>query len=404
MDPVELRLKNLLREDSLTAQGTPLPGGVSLVQVTERCALGAGWTKTDTGWRKPEAGSKEYGIRSRGTASQFPVRPAVGTPIPQSPISSGIGLAVGYKNVGYSFGYEENCWAKIELRGGVEIEEALVYIGTAEVGQGSHTVVCQMAAEALGTPLERVRLIAADTATSPRSAGSVSASRMTFMSGNAVRGAAREALGHWRNEERPAIGEYTYLAPQSTPVDPHTGHGTPNFAYGYVAEAVEVEVDVETGELHVLRVTCVDDVGKAVNPQQVEGQIEGGVVQALGWATSESFVTADGRVRTPDFSTYLIPTIGDVPDRVESIVVEWPDPRGPWGVRGMGEMPFLPLAPALAAAVHDATGVWIDQLPLTPERVWRALQSPSRPSPPAGSCQPTPHASWGCGGRDIGGD
>ena len=118
-------------------------------------------------------------------------------------------------------------------------------------------------------------------------------------------------------------------------------------------------------------------MGLAVNPQQVEGQIEGGVVQALGWATSENFITDGGHVRTPDFSTYLIPTIGDVPDRVESIIVEWPDPRGPWGVRGMGEMPFLPLAPALAAAVHDATGVWIDQLPLTPERVWRALKAPS---------------------------
>jgi CO/xanthine dehydrogenase Mo-binding subunit len=180
-------------------------------------------------------------------------------------------------------------------------------------------------------------------------------------------------LQRWHNEERPAVAEYTYLAPKSTAIDPQTGHGMPNFAYGYVAEVVEVEVDIETGELHVRRVICADDVGKAINPQQVEGQIEGGIVQALGWATSESFVTHGGRVRTPDFSTYLIPTIGDAPDQVESIIVEWPDPRGPWGVRGMGEMPFLPLAPALAAAIHDATGVWIDQLPLTPERVWRAI-------------------------------
>jgi CO/xanthine dehydrogenase Mo-binding subunit len=367
MDPVELRLKNLLRQGSLNAQDTTLPGGVSLIQVTERCALAAGWTKTDRGWQKPQAGSKEYGVWSteQGTRNtQYVSRP-------------GLGLAAGYKNVGYSFGYQENCWVKIELRGGVEIEKAVVYIGTAEVGQGAHTVICQMAAEALNVPLDRVRLVASDTASSPRSAGSVSASRMTFMAGNAIRGAAQEALQHWQGEERPAVGEYTYLAPQSTAVDPHTGHGTPNFAYGYVAEAVEVEVDLETGELHIVRVICADDVGKAVNPQQVEGQIEGGVVQALGWATSENFITDGGHVRTPDFSTYLIPTLGDVPDQVESIIVEWPDPRGPWGVRGMGEMPFLPLAPALAAAVHDATGVWIDQLPLTPERVWRALRAPS---------------------------
>jgi CO/xanthine dehydrogenase Mo-binding subunit len=231
-----------------------------------------------------------------------------------------------------------------------------------------------MAAEALGLPLERVRLVPADTATSPRSAGSVSASRMTFMAGGAIRGAAQTALDAWQNEDRPAVAEYTYLAPKSTPVDPITGHGTPNFAYGYVAEAVEVEVDLRTGELRVLKVVCVDDVGKAINPQQVVGQIEGGVVQALGWATSENLITSGGHVLTPDFSTYLIPTIRDAPDAVTSIIVEWPDPRSAWGLRGMGEMPFLPLAPALTAAVYDATGVWYDELPLTPERVWSRLE------------------------------
>jgi len=286
-----------------------------------------------------------------------------------------VGIAVAFKNVGFSFGYQENCWVKIELRGGAEIEEAVVYIGSAEVGQGSHTVICQMAAEALGVPLERVRLVAADTATSPGSSGSVSASRMTFMAGNALRGAAERALERWRAEERPAVAEYTYLAPKTTPFDPETGYGTPNFAYGYVAQAVEVEVDAETGELRVLRVVCADDVGKAVNPQQVEGQIEGGVAQAVGWATCENFIVEGGRVLTPNLSTYLIPTIGDVPERVDSIIVEHPDPRGPWGVRGMGEMPFIPLAPALVAAVHDATGVWFDELPLTPEKVARGLKA-----------------------------
>jgi CO/xanthine dehydrogenase Mo-binding subunit len=124
-------------------------------------------------------------------------------------------------------------------------------------------------------------------------------------------------------------------------------------------------------------VVCVDDVGKAINPQQVVGQIEGGVVQALGWATSENLITRGGRILTPDFSTYLIPTIRDVPQEVESIIVEWPDPRAAWGLRGMGEMPFLPLAPALTAALHDATGVWYDELPLTPERVWKGLRGRS---------------------------
>jgi CO/xanthine dehydrogenase Mo-binding subunit len=194
------------------------------------------------------------------------------------------------------------------------------------------------------------------------------------MAGNAVRGATKEAMESWLAEERPAVGEHTYLAPKTTPFDPGSGHGMPNLAYGYVAEAVEAAVDMETGELTLLRVVCADDVGKAVNPQQIEGQIEGGIVQALGWATCERFLARNGRVLTADLSTYLIPTIDDVPERVETIILERPDPRGPWGVRGMAEMPFIPLAPALVAAVHDATGAWFDELPLTPERVLRGLQ------------------------------
>ncbi|HET89422.1 MAG TPA: aldehyde oxidase, partial [Chloroflexi bacterium] len=351
MDPVELRMRNLLRDESLTAMGTPLPGGVSLVQVTEQCARAAGWKQTAEGWQKPVVSNQKPG--------------------------SGWGLAVALKNIGFSFGYQENCWVRVELRGQAEIAEATVYIGAAEVGQGSHTVIQQMTAQALDVPLERVRVIASDTATSPGSAGSVSASRMTFMAGNAVRGAAAAALDRWQDEERPASAEYTYLAPKTTPFDPETGHGVPNFAYGYVAQAVQVEVDAETGQLHIRRVVCADDVGRAINPQQVEGQIEGGVVQAVGWATCENFIAEDGRVLTPHLSTYLIPTISDVPDQVESLIFEQADPRGPWGARGMGEMPFLPLAPALVAAVHDATGVWFDELPLTPERVLRALQRAS---------------------------
>ncbi|MFQ6101763.1 MAG: xanthine dehydrogenase family protein molybdopterin-binding subunit [Anaerolineae bacterium] len=349
MDPVELRMKNLLRDGSLTAVGTPLPGGVGLVEVTEKCARAAGWQQTDQGWQKPQIRNTQYAIRN------------------------GIGLAVGFKNAGFSFGYQENCWAKVELRGEAEIEEAMVHIGSADVGQGSHTVIHQMAAAALNLPLGRVHLAAADSGTSPGSSGSASASRTTFMAGNAVRGAAAAALKRWRDEERPAVAEYTYLAPRTTPFDPETGYGVPNFAYGYVAQAVEVEVDTETGELRILRVVCADDVGRAVNPQNVVGQIEGGVVQAVGWATCENLIVEGGRVLTPHLSTYLIPTIADVPDQVESIIVERPDPRGPWGVRGMGEMPFIPLAPALVAAVHDATSVWFDELPLTPELVLRRL-------------------------------
>ncbi len=356
MDPVALRMKNLLRRDTPTTTGTPLPGGVSLEEVTARCALAAGWEETEDGWQRPAA--DEVSLPEK----------------PEGVLRTGLGVAVGFKNVGFSFGFQERCWARIELSGEEEIEEAKVYIGSADVGQGAHTVIRQMAAEALDVSLDTVSVEASDTGTSPGSAGSSSASRTTFMAGNAVQETAAMVLERWEEGERPVAAEHTYLAPDTTPFDPETGAGLPNFAYGYVAQVVDVAVDVETGELLIRRVVCADDVGRAINPQQVEGQIEGGVVQAVGWATCENFITEDGRVLTPHLSTYLIPTVADVPQEVETIIVERPDSRGPWGARGMGEMPFLPLAPALIAAVHDATSVWIDELPLTPERVLRALR------------------------------
>jgi CO/xanthine dehydrogenase Mo-binding subunit len=230
----------------------------------------------------------------------------------------------------------------------------------------------QMAAEALNMSPEKIVLMTSDSATQGNP-GSVSASRMTFMAGNAIKGAADAALKKWYAEERPAIAEYTYLAPKTTHMDHETGYSTPNFSYAYSAEAVEVEVDTETGHVRLVRVVVADDVGKAINPDLVVGQIEGAVVQAQGYAITEDFKMKDGRVLTDMFSTYLLPTILDIPEKVESVIVEVAEPNGPWGARGLGEIPFLPLAPAIAAAIHDATGVWINEFPFTPERVLRAL-------------------------------
>jgi CO/xanthine dehydrogenase Mo-binding subunit len=140
-----------------------------------------------------------------------------------------------------------------------------------------------------------------------------------------------------------------------------------------VAQAVDVQVDTETGHVTILNVISADDVGKAINPQQIVGQIEGAVVQAAGYSILENFIQHEGYVQTPHLSTYLIPTVLDIPENVESLILEYPDPRGPFGARGMAEMPFLPLAPAIIAAVHDAAGVWFDEFPLTPERVLRGL-------------------------------
>ncbi len=350
MDPVEIRLKNILREGSLLAVGTPLPKGVSLPQVMEQAALTAGWQQNPSGgWQRPalEAGAAGH-------------------------LSRGIGVSASFKNVGFSFGAPEQCTATIALHGAGEIEKAVVYHAGADCGQGAHTVFAQMAAEALNLPLEKIQMVVSDTAQTS-SSGSTSASRMTFMAGNSIRGAAQAALEKWQAEERPAVATYQYRPPRTTPYDPQTGKSEPNFAYGYVAQAVTVEVDCETGHVRLLDVVSANDVGEAINPQQVEGQIEGAVVMAAGYTVLENFVQKDGYVQTQHFSTYLIPTVLDVPDRVQPVILEYPDPIGPFGARGMAEMPFLPLAPAVIAAVHDATGVWFHEFPLTPERVLRGL-------------------------------
>ena len=346
MDPVEFRLKNALRDGDTMGVGTPSPSPVSVVQCIEAAAERFGWNRADGG---------------QSTTDHRP-----------SSIARGRGFAAGFKNIGFSFGYQENCWAKIEIHGNSEIDHVVLHHAGAEVGQGTHTVMLQMAAEAVGVPYEKVRIIASDSAIMENS-GSVSASRMTFMSGNAIRGAAEAALTKWKAEERPAIAEYKYLAPRTNQFDKETGYSTPNFAYAFVAQAAEVEVDTETGHVRVLRIVSADDIGKPINPALVEGQVEGAVVQAQGYSLMEDYRTRDGLVLTDQLSTYLIPTIWDIPEKVETVFVEVPDPNGPWGARGVGELPFLTVAPAIAAAIHDATGVWIDEFPFTPERVLRAL-------------------------------
>jgi CO/xanthine dehydrogenase Mo-binding subunit len=352
MDPVEIRMRNVLREGALLSVGTPLPKGVSMPQVVEECARRGGWVQGDNGWQ-----------RGKDISDKKPNA---------SHLLRGAGFACAFKNIGFSFGYQENSWATVELYGEAEIVRAVVCLAGADVGQGAHTVFAQMAAQALNIPMEAVHLVVSDTAVTDNS-GSVSASRMTFMAGNAIKGACEAALEKWRAEERPVVVRYQYLAPKTTPFDPETGKSTPNITYGYVAQAVEVEVDTETGHVRILDVISADDVGKALNPQQVRGQIEGGVVQAAGYTILENFVQKDGYVQTQHLSTYLIPTVLDIPEKVDSLILEYPDPIGPWGARGMAEMPFLPLAPAVIAAVHDATGVWFHEFPLTPERVLRGL-------------------------------
>lgn len=348
MDPVEIRMRNLFEEGSEMCVGSIIPEGVSVREVLEKCALESGWKKSVNGWVKTAIEASD------------------------SEIIHGLGIACGYKNIGFSFGAPENCTARITLIGEQEIEKAILYHAGADVGQGAHSAFTQFAAEALNVPIEKIELVASDTATSSNS-GSASASRLTFMSGNSIIGAANKALALWAEGNRPSDATFTYRPPKTSPFSPDDGQCTPNFAYGYVAESVDVSVDTGTGELKINKVVCANDVGTAINPVQVEGQIEGAIVQAAGYTTVENFIQVDGIVKTRYLSTYLIPTILDIPQEVKSIIHEHPDPIGPYGARGMAEMPYMPFAPALVDAVHAATGHWFDSFPLNAERILQGL-------------------------------
>jgi CO/xanthine dehydrogenase Mo-binding subunit len=360
IDPLDLRRKNLYREGSIEPTQAPLPPGVGVRACLEAVVHELRSRRSDA----LRVTSNEPNI-SAHDASQL---------TPHASRLRGWGIACGIKNLGYSFGFPEQATATAELFGGATIERAVIRVGAAEVGQGVHTALRQVAAEVLGIDPEQVTMITDDSAEAPN-AGSASASRLTIMAGRAVHDAAHAALREWQNEERPARATVQYRPPATTALDPVTTAGRPNYAYGYAAQAVEVEVDRATGLVHVLTVLSAHDVGRALNRTLLEGQIEGGVAQALGYALLEHFQMRDGRFLTPHFSTYLLPTIRDTPPAIVPIILELGDPEGPFGARGVAELPLVPFPAALASAIYNATGAWVDDLPFTPERVLRAMQS-----------------------------
>jgi len=353
MDPVEIRMANILHDGDDFITQTVMPDGVSIDAVIDACSGAAGWGEAIA---NPPSVSA---IRTLGAH--------------QPSTRSGRGVACALKNVGFAMGFPERCEATVTLDGDEDIESAHLAHAGADVGQGAHTAFLQMTAEAVGLPLDKVTGTFSDTATSGDS-GSASASRLTFMSGNAIQGAAEVATKAWNEGERPAVGDFRYVPPPTEALDPETGVGSPVFAFGYVAEIVDVAVDVGTGHVRVGTVWCAIDVGRAINPILVRGQVEGAIVQAHGYVLSERLSVVEGRITNPTFSGYLVPGTKDVPDRIETVIVEIADPLGPWGARGMAEMPLIPYAPAIVAALHDATGVWFSEFPLTPDRVLAGLR------------------------------
>lgn len=348
IDPIELRRRHLYREGSINPSGTVMPKGVSAVPVLERCV-------EEAAARIGPALREVHAVRKRG-----------------------VGIASGIKNVGYSFGYPEQATATVELVVLDGVRGARVRAGVADVGQGAHLALRQIAAETLSLPLDAIVMITDSSAEAPN-AGSVSASRMTLMGGRAVKDACELAL---RNLATTGVPSATvqFKPPATTELD-ELGQGTPHYCYGYVAQAVEVEVDTATGAVQILKAISVNDVGRAINKQQVEAQIEGCIAQAIGYALTEDFRIRDGRILTPNFTTYLLPTALDVPLEIYPIVMETADPIGPYGARGMSEMPLVPFAAAVAIAIHDATGAWVSDLPFTPERVLAAIAATTQHEP-----------------------
>ncbi len=361
MDPVELRMKNLLDVGDVAVTGNVMTVETGVKETLRQAALAAGWREEDGHWIKPDLGPPSAPYKKRG-----------------------IGVAVGYKNVGYSLGFEDKSCAKVELTlaESGEIARVLVKVAAVEVGQGVLTALAQIAADTLEVDVDKVRLALVDTANTP-DAGSSSASRHVFMSGNAVFRAAARAKEKWQAILRAETGEthveaeYTFRgrsARATTPFDPQTGQCEPHISYSYATQIALVEVDAETGQTDILKFWAAIDAGTVVNPLTYFGQQAGGVHMGVGYALTENYIQQQGRPRTRRFSEYHIPTVLDMPRQFESIAVESaPDPKGPFGATGMGETTTLPTAPAITNAIHDATGVWIDDLPASSERVWRAL-------------------------------
>ncbi|SDE28910.1 molybdopterin cofactor-binding domain-containing protein [Glycomyces harbinensis] len=282
-------------------------------------------------------------------------------------VRRGVGYGVGLKNVCYSEGFDDYSTARIRL----ELEDgepvATIHTAAAEVGQGHWNLQTQIVRTELG--VDRVRLAPNDTKVG--SAGSSSASRQSYMTGGAVKAAAEAARALWTDRDLadgPIEATRVFRHRATKPMDAITGQGDSHVQLALCVHRATVDVDVELGLVKVVDLTCVQDVGKAMNPNALEGQIHGGTAQGLGLAVMEELVTVRGEVKNASFTDYLIPTILDMPP-MRLHIVENADPEAPYGLRGAGEPPTLSSTPAIVAAIRDATGLALTRVPVRPEHL-----------------------------------
>jgi CO/xanthine dehydrogenase Mo-binding subunit len=348
IDPVELRLLNALEPGDVLPTGQVVTGSLPTKEVIRRAAA--------LPVPEPEELPRDA-IRLPGGA---------GNTTRGEGIRRGVGFAVGFKNVCYSEGFDDFCTARVVLR---EDGSAEVRCAAAEVGQGVSDVILQVARLELGT--EDVVLASGSTA-EVGSAGSSSASRMTWMAAGAVQLACRAAVDERdRRGGREVDVERVYRHPRTFPIDPESGQTTgerSHVAFAVAAMRAVVEVDVDLGLTRVIWVGTAQDVGNALNRTAVEGQIEGGTAQGLGLALMEEIQTRDGVILNPSFTDYLIPTFLDMPP-VASELVEEPEPDAPYGVKGVGEPPTVVSTAAIVAALRDATGRELARVPVRPDDI-----------------------------------
>ena len=375
LSPLDIRRRNAYRPGDTTPTGQVLRDSVAAEEVLERAAEAAEFTRL----RARTGDARAERLRARA-GQEAPLHSGAAR------MASGIGLALAWHGAGFTGSGEVKLASVASLELTAEGRVRILTAST-EMGQGTKTIFPQLVGEALGIPERDVEIAPQDTAYVPDSGPTV-ASRTAMVVGGLLIQAARRlraqvegatggtfadtyrtwagANGHTRIDQR--FEPY----PGGTPFDDETYTGDAYPAFGWAACVASVDVDLDTGEVHVRDVVAADDIGRVIHPVLAEGQVEGGTLQAVGYATIEEIKLRDGRYLNDRLATYIIPTALDAP-RISAILVEAPFPGAPHGVKGVGELPMDVGAPAVIAAIADATGAWIGDLPASPERVLAAL-------------------------------
>ncbi len=375
ISPLDIRRRNVYRVGDTTPTGQVLRDSVAGEEVLERAAEAAEFTRLrarNEDARRGRAGSGSVNATPYGTQ--------------RDSSASGIGLALAWHGAGFTGTGEVRLAsvASVELTA-----EGRVRILTAstEMGQGTKTIFPQLVAEALGVPEGDVEIAPQDTAYVPDSGPTVASRTAMVVGGLLIRAArrlrdqvesatggpfAQTAIAYAHDHGPTRIDQQFEPYPGGTPFDDTTYTGDAYPAFGWAACVAHVDVDLDTGEVHVRDVVAADDIGRVIHPVLAEGQVEGGTLQAVGYATIEEIRLRDGRYLNDRLATYIIPTALDAP-RISTILVEAPFGGAPHGAKGVGELPMDVGAPAVIAAIADATGVWVTDLPASPERILAGL-------------------------------